>query len=283
MEYTLAVYHKDCIDGTSAAAVTLRAFPNAQCFPLPHAYTAEDLDAVIAQATSHATLYTVDCALGVKEFLARGVPVVTIDHHKGMQAQLEALSREYANYTYVFDNEKSGASLAWSYFFPEEKEPDLIKYVEDADLWKWKYGKDTKDVNNYLSMFRNDPKAMLALIEGGLDEVRAKGEIISMYADKEIAQHILLPAITLRVGAQLVPAYNITSYESACGNTLSEKLDKAVALFTIRGAQVKLSFRSKEGQQPTSLELAASLGGGGHVHAAGATISLQEFIGMIVQ
>jgi len=32
----------------------------------------------------------------------------------------------------------SGAVLAWQYFMPNEPVPDLLRYVEDQDLWNWK-------------------------------------------------------------------------------------------------------------------------------------------------
>lgn len=281
MKDILVTYHKDCIDGTAAAAVVLRKFPNAKLFPLAHAYTQQDIEPILASLEPDTACYTVDCGLGVKEFLNAGHAVITLDHHIGGKESFEAIAQENRNYTYVFDNAKSGTSLAWSYFFPDEPQPDVVKYVEDADLWLWRYGKETKDVNNYISMFRNDPPAMLGLIEGDLSDIRSRGEVISMYADKEIAEQITLPAVDIKIGEYVVPAFNITSYQSASGNTLSEKLGKAVAMFTIRGDEVKCSFRSKDHHEPTSLELAQLLGGGGHKNAAGATIPLRQFFNLV--
>src|SRR3989344_23834 len=281
MKNIIVTYHKDCIDGTTAAAVVLRKFPVAQLFPLNHSYTKEDILPVLALADKKTEFYTVDCGLGIKEFLATGSKVTTIDHHIGAKGLLEGTAKENKNYAFIFNNEKSGSSLAWSYFFPDEQQPELIKYVEDADLWKWQFGDDTKDINNYLSMFRNNPKTFLDFMNGDLSEIKNKGKIISMYADKEIEGQIKLPSITIKIGEHTVPAYNITVYESASGNILSEKIDKTVAMFTIKGNQAKLSFRSKEHHQPSSLELAQSLGGGGHKLAAGADISLKDFLSKI--
>jgi uncharacterized protein len=283
----IGIYHKDCIDGTAAAAVLLRKFPDAKVFPLQHvhyAHSSEGLQEVLNAAQEGSEVYTVDCGLGAKEFLAAGYKVVTIDHHIGAKELFENLEKEYLNYSYIFDNDKSGASLTWKYFFPDEDEPEFIKYVEDADLWKWQYGDNTKDVNNYLSMFKDEPEAMKKLLESELSDIQGKGKIISKYADKVIARLVKTPSITVKIGAHEVPAYNITivGYESACGNILSEQLDVAVMLFTIQGDQVRLSFRSKKHHKPTSLELAHLLGGGGHKNAAGADISLKDFLTMII-
>ncbi len=282
MAKVVATYHKDCIDGTTAAAVLLRKFPEAKLFPLAHAYTPADLEVVLQEVDAGTICYTLDCGLGVQAFLDKGCQVTTIDHHIGGKAEFEALQAANKNYTYVFNNEKSGASLAWSYLFSDEPLPELIKLVEDSDLWLQKFGKDTKDVNNYLSMFRNDPAAILRCIEGDLKDIKEKGSVITMYADKEVEEQIALPSVTVTIGSYQVPAFNITSYTSASGNFLAKKLGNAVAMFIVKGDEVKFSFRSLEGYSPSSLELAKLLGGGGHQNAAGATVSLSTFLKMLI-
>ncbi len=283
MEKVVVTYHKDCIDGTTAAAVVLRKFPQAKLFPLAHAYTKEDMEAVLDYVTSETVAYTVDCGLGAKEMLVKGIPVTTLDHHVGAKELWENLAKEYPNYTFVFDNEKSGASVTWSHLFPHEELPELIKCVEDGDLWRWKYGQDARDVNNYLSMFRNQPEAVLNMLEGNLTDIKAKGKVLSMNAEKEVESQTQLAPITLSIGAHRVPAYNITVYQSASGNNLSEKIGKAVAMYTVNGDQVKFGFRSKQGQEPSALALAKALGGGGHQNASGAEVPLEKFLGMILK
>lgn len=283
MEKIIGIYHKDCIDGTTAAAVLLRKFPDAKVFPLSHTYTKDELQEVLNVANKDDEIYTVDCGLGAKEFLAKGNKVTTLDHHIGAKRLFEELEKEYKNYSFIFDNKKSGASLTWSYLFPKEDELEVIRYVEDGDLWKWEYGEDTKYVNNYLSIFKDNPIEILKILNNNLEEIKEKGKIISMYADKEIENLVKTKSIAVQIGKHKVPAFNITmtGYESACGNILSENLDKAVMLFTIQGDHVRLSFRSKEHQSPSSLELAQLLSGGGHKCASGADISFKDFLDMI--
>lgn len=278
----VGVYHKDCVDGTTAAAVVLRKYPHAQVFPLSHAYTPEDITPIVSVTTADTALYFVDCAIGVREFLARGNKATVLDHHIGIKDEFEALAKEDENLTFIFDNEKSGASLAWSYFFPDADMPELIKYVEDADLWRHVYGDTTARVSLYLSLHLNDPKRVLALMEGDLEMIERDGEILRMSAKKEVERQVRLDPVRLRVGDHVVHAFNITQFESACGNLLSEKMGQAVALFTVKGKRVKLSFRSKEGQMPTALSLAKELGGGGHAHASGADIPLPSFLKNLV-
>jgi uncharacterized protein len=282
MKKVLSIYHKDCIDGTTAAAVVLRKFPEAKLFPLSHDPSVDDLEKVLSVIDDDTEIYTVDCGIGVQEILSRGFKVMTIDHHIGVKDSLELLVKENTNFTYLFDNEKSGASLAWQYFFPDEELPEMIKLVEDSDLWKGQYGEDTKNVNNYLWLFINEPDKILQILESDLNEVKKQGELISIYTEKEIMKLVEIPAVSLKIGEHIFPAYNISNHESACGNILSEKNNQTAVMFTIKGDVVKFSFRSKNGQNPSALDLAKILGGNGHVLAAGARVSLSEFIQMIV-
>lgn len=282
MQKVVVIYHKDCIDGTTAAAVVLRRFPEAKLFPLSHDPSVDDLEKVLAIIDSDTDIYTVDCGIGVQEILSRGFKVMTIDHHVGVKDSLDLLVKENTNFTYLFDNEKSGASLAWQYFFPDEELPEIIKLVEDSDLWKGQFGEDTKNVNNYLWLFINEPDKILQILEGDLNEVKKQGKVISVYAEKEIMKLVEIPAISLKIGEHIFPAYNITNHESACGNILSEKNNQTAVMFTIKGDVVKFSFRSKAGQNLSALDLAKILGGNGHVLAAGARVPLSEFMQMIV-
>ena len=282
----IGIYHKDCTDGTAAAAVLLRKFPDIKLFSLPHPYKEDDLLPVLDAVLPESDVYFVDFALGVEKLLYTGTNVFVIDHHIGIKNELDELANKHKSLTYIFDNDKSGASLAWTYFFPNEKMPEIIKYVEDMDIWTLKYGDDTKYVTNYLSTNISSPDQMLELIENGdIEEIKEKGKIMSDYSDIQINRFLnSAEKMQLKINEYIVPAYNIPMmYKSTLGNKLSEKEDKAVALFAINGDKVKVSFRSKDGHNPSSMELAQHLGGGGHKNAASTYIPLKDFLKIIIQ
>lgn len=281
MPKIIAVYHKDCNDGTSSAAALQKKFPEAELFPLNHDYKPEDIAPILEKIDQDTLVYTLDCCLGVREFLAKGIKVITLDHHTGVRETFENLSRENPNYTFIFDNDKSGASLTWSYFFPEEEMPELIKYVEDSDLWRYKYGDETKYVTKYLSMYLNDPESVGKLFGQDLSEIKERGKIILAYSDKELENLIKTEPITIKIGEHNVFAFNITSQVSISAHKLSQKLAQAVVLFMIKGQFVKMSFRSDNTQSPSALDLAQILGGNGHRNSSGAVVSLQLFLSMI--
>lgn len=278
----IGIYHKSCTDGTTAGAVLLKKFPEARLFPLSHRYTPEDV-APIKDIAHGADMYFLDCAIAVREFFDMECKIVVLDHHMGIKEELDILSAE-KKIEFVFNNEKSGASVAWEYFFPSEPMPELIKYVEDYDLWRWAYGDATKYLVNYMYIHINKPAVMLEFFHNEtIAGVLEKGKAIVEYTDFSIAKIVgSTKAITLRVGEWEVPAYNITEYQPYAAMKLAEDKDKVAILFTIRGEWVNFSIRSRPHQVPSALDIATVLGGGGHQNATGAEISLAQFISMIV-
>jgi len=276
---TVAIYHKDCSDGTTAAAVVLRKYPDAKVFPLSHGFEIHELQAVIHEIEPGDRVLTVDCVMGVRELLAAGHKVTSIDHHIGIKDEMQELAKANQNFTFVFDNEKSGASLTWSTLFPDQKTPELILLVEDADLWRWKYGTDTKNAGSYLFMLTNKPEEVVRLLDTDLTDIKKSGAIITEYSDLMIDHEVkATEPITVDISGSEVPFYNITVYKSEAGNRLAKERGKAVGLFSIDGGKVKISFRSLDGQNPSALDLAKALGGGGHINASGAGMRLEDFI-----
>jgi oligoribonuclease NrnB/cAMP/cGMP phosphodiesterase (DHH superfamily) len=282
MSKTVALYHKDCNDGTTAAAVVLSKFPESKCFPVAYNYNLEQIQNIIKEIDSETAVYTVDCGIGAKEILNAGFKVTTIDHHIGAKEEFEFLAKENSNFTFIFDNTKSGASLTWSYFYPEKEIPELVKLVEDSDLFIHKYGQNSLCVHSYLSIFQNMPEKVIPLLSSDLSEVKNIGSFIVQYIKKKMDEQLEFLPINIRVGEHLVPVYNIaTTYKNNVGNIFSKKLNKTIGVFNITGGSVKISFRGVAGQKPDALTLAKILGGGGHETASSATIPLKKFIQMI--
>jgi uncharacterized protein len=279
MSQTIAIYHKDCVDGTTSAAVLLKKFPGAKTFPLGHGFEEHELTPILDEAEPGDEIYTVDCGLGAKEFLAKGYKVTILDHHAGAKEEFSALAAENKHLTFIFDNDKSGASLAWAHFFPENPVPEVIKLVEDGDLWKQKYGSVTKDVTNYLFMLVNKPEEIISYFDGSLDDIKKLGSVITKYLELRIDHAVKsTEPVDVDINGHKVPFYNITGDKSAAGNLLAVERSKTVGLFSIDGQKLKISFRSLNEYAPSALDLAKALGGGGHRNASGASMSLEDFV-----
>ncbi len=286
-EKIVCVYHKNCTDGTTSAAVLLTKFPDCKLVPLDHNYGEEDVKSLLDNINENTIVYIVDFSLregDIEKIIQKAKKVINIDHHIGVKERLEELSKKYPNFEFVFDNNRSGASLTWVYFYGKENIPEIIKLVEDKDIWTWKYGEKTKYVNSYLIIFTDKPeKVKEFILSDNIEKLIENGKIISEFTDYLINNFIeKAKEINIKIGEYTVKAFNTGLFQSEIGNILSNNLKQAVVLFSINGYIVKFSFRSTEGNKPTALELAQILGGGGHKHAAGASVSLNDFCNMII-
>lgn len=282
---TIAIYHKDCTDGTAAAAVVLRKYPDAILYPLGHGFEAHELSPIVASAEQGDRILTVDCVIGVREFLAAGHSITSIDHHIGAEAEYRQLAQENPAFTFIFDVKHSGAGLAWQYFFPNEPVPELVKLVEDRDLWNWKYSPDTDNLTNRLWMYDNKPAEVLRLMSEPLEGLMKEGSIISAYRDAIIQQTLKkTEPVKLKIGQYTVPFYDIASFiKSEMGNILCTQHKGVVALYTVENDYLRVSFRSLEEHVPSALDVAKLVGGNGHRNAAGAKMTLDDFYKAILR
>ena len=130
MTENICIYHKSCADGFGAA-LAIKVFldmNNEKCEYLAVNYGGE------APSVIGKNVYIVDFSYS-KNTLIRmhqeAKSIIVLDHHKTAQKNLEGL--DFCH----FNINKSGAMMAWEKFGNSSKIPDLIKYIQDRDLWKW--------------------------------------------------------------------------------------------------------------------------------------------------
>ena len=284
MEKVVCIYHGNCTDGTTAAAVLLKKYKDCILFPLEHGYKEEKSEEILDTIDNNTTVFILDFSLKEEDLIKviqKSKQVINIDHHISAKETLEEISKKYDKFKFVFDNNHSGASLTWKYIFGGDP-PWIVKFVEDQDIWRWKYGEKTKYVNLYLLPLTNKPEEIAKLFDQPVEEIIEKGKIIASFTDYLIDRFVERAKETpVKIGNYTVKGYNTNYFQSEIGNKLSTQNNQTVLLFNIQGFDVKMSFRSNEGNKPTALDLANALGGGGHRNAAGALIPLKEFFKMI--
>lgn len=279
----ICIYHKDCSDGTAAAAVFLRKFPEGKTFPFAYGYTAEDAEKVFSILTPETIVYTVDCTILAKECLAKGNTVISLDHHIGLYEEMMELAKTQPNYTYIFNNDLSGATLAWTHFFPDGSIPYFLTLVQDTDLWTKKF-EDSQYFVNWSAMQRNKPEVLLELFtnENALAVCLEKGKSIQdlnnyyLNAYKEKAKPLYI-----KYGEHKIPTYNSTFLQNDIAKMLVDK-DLGVAIaFSIKENSVRMSVRSVKDSKVSALEVAKSFGGGGHRDSAGCEVDFSTFTQLI--
>jgi oligoribonuclease NrnB/cAMP/cGMP phosphodiesterase (DHH superfamily) len=277
----IVFYHKNCVDGTAAAAVLLRKFPEAKTVPLNFGELENNFDDAKNNITPETQIYFVDTAFRLEEMIGLGKSIVVIDHHISEKARIERIANENENITYIFDNDESGSTLAFKYLFPEEMVPDFLKYVKDIDLWQKKFTPESEWLHQYLSTKRNFPELLLPLfnLDNNLESFLASGKVLFDYVDLEVEMVTKISPLNVKIGDYLVPAFNITNHQSKSGNILSLKFNSVVILYSILGDKTRFSIRSFSGCVPNAREIAETIeGGGGHDHAAGATVNTTDFL-----
>lgn len=122
----LCLYHRNCLDGSAAAAVVLRKVPDCAFQPLQYG----DPPPVVEGRK----VFLVDIGLPIeamRALKAQASELLWLDHHA---SQLPVRSRLGWG---VIEVEECGATVAWKHLFPDEPLPRVLEYVRDKDLWRW--------------------------------------------------------------------------------------------------------------------------------------------------
>jgi len=201
------------------------------------------------------------------ELYDRCASLLVLDHHKTAQADLDGLD------FCVFDMEKSGAMLAWEYWWPGEEPPPMIQYVQDRDLWRFHLPWSRK-IAAYMRSYPMDFERW-CFIDGRLrnafDNIAVEGDAILRFQTRCVDQ-MCEQAVWIELGGYRVPTANATLFFSEVGERLCEMYPEApFAAYYLDRADGKRQWglRSRDGFDVS--EVAKKYGGGGHAAAAGFT------------
>ncbi|MDD2925816.1 DHH family phosphoesterase [Rhodoferax sp.] len=266
----LVLYHgRNCPDGFAAAlAAWLYYDGQAEFLALDHGdvKSVDDLPALTGRA-----VYVLDFSFA--EPILRGIEeraaiLVMLDHHLSAAEKLTGFRCRCG--VVHFDMKKSGARLAWAFFHPEKPLPDLVRFVEDRDIWVWQYPQSAGflaaldmepfDFARWQAIANFDAAQLAAYIERG----QAMDEKFSQLAG-QIAQGAQ-PLVFNGVTGLMVNAPGM--FHSLVGDILSQQSGTFALMWAVdKNGVVKCGLRSRSGFN--CIPLAESLGGGGHAQACG--------------
>ena len=215
--------------------------------------------------SDHDIIYFADCSISKEnlEELNKQSKVIVIDHHKTAYENLEGYEFLY------FNINNSGCVLSWKYLFKEKPVPQLLQYIEDRDLWKWKL-KNTKEILCYLDSLdfnffdwskMNDiistNEGFLKIKESGSDILRYQKKLVKIFSKNsdDLKLH----------------GYNGTMVNSPFfqGEIADEFKNKDfIIVYTKINSGYKCSIRTSKSDVDVSL-IAKHFGGGGHQKASG--------------
>jgi hypothetical protein len=269
----LVLYHgRGCTDGFAAAlAAWLYYAGRVTCQGVDHGdvRTLADLPPLVGRA-----VYVLDFSFApelLQAMAGQAAKLVMLDHHKSAAQQWAGHSLTQG--VVHFDMGQSGASLAWNFFFPDQPMPDLVRYVQDRDLWAWAYPESAAylaaldmeplDFARWQAIAQMDAAAQQAFIARGqaMDDKFAK-------LAEQIAEHAR-PLVFNGVKGLMVNAPG--GFHSLVGDLLAKQSGTFALMWTVdKNGVVKCGLRSRSGFD--CIPLAESLGGGGHAQACGARL-----------
>lgn len=143
----VVIYHKKCPDGFGAAYAAWKKFGDKAQY-IEMGYRGD-----LPEGLEGKEVYILDFALeqpGAMDHLTKiAKRVVALDHHESSKELTEKAA------DHVFDMDRSGATIAWKYFHPDEPMPRLMMYLEDGDLYRNSLP-ETEEVFAYLVVQPDD-------------------------------------------------------------------------------------------------------------------------------
>lgn len=269
------IFHKNCSDGFGAACA---------CYMR---YAEDKKDHPLYLGLSHYDPFPKDKLEGknvaifdfsfkkkdMLELLDVCNALVLWDHHDTAEKEIGEMPNCH------FDQEASGAILAWRYFFPDREVPLYLRYVDDADRWQWKLPSSREiSAGAFVTLelkfepwmeVLQDPKRIDDLIEAG----RSYDRVIHKLGDGKAKYALEVYFMGFR--ARVV---NCPFFYSKMGEMMLEQHPECQVAIVwdkdhLKGGLYNVHLRSRESDDVDVGEIAAKKGGGGHVHASAFKLS----------
>ena len=265
----LCIYHSNCLDGFGSALVVLNDLGK---------------DAVEFHAGVHGepppdvtdrTVMIVDFSYKRDVLLKmadQAKKIYILDHHKSAEENLRDLPE---NVTTIFDMERSGVMITWDYLNRDKEAPQLFKIIQDRDLWKFEFP-ETKHVTAALFSYEFDFDVWNKLIEQDLSILEKEGSAIYRKQMKDIKDFIKTAAYRSVITGYDVPTLNAPyMWSSEAGHIMGES-EKFAACYWDKDDGRIFSLRSSETTGIDVSKIASHFGGGGHKHAAGFKLTMDQ-------
>lgn len=266
----MCIYHANCCDGMGAAWIVRKALGNDVDF-IPATYQEEPPEVAGKDVIIVDFSYKRDVMADMAE---EATSITVIDHHKTAEAELSPLLA-IGVVDGIFDMEKSGAMLAWEWFFPHTEPPTLIHHIQDRDLWRFEL-EGTKEIQASLYSYPMEFDVWDQLMKMDLAELRKEGEAINRAHMKNINGLVEYLVQRQIIAGYEVPVLNCNyMFASDAGNIMANGEPFSATYYDTQENR-KYSLRSSKDGGIDVSAIAAKFGGGGHKNAAGFKLPLSD-------
>lgn len=262
---TVILYHGGCPDGFGAAYAAWKKFGDtAEYLPVKYG---ENLPEGLTDRDVYIVDFCYESDEQLQELMRITKRLVVLDHHESSRVRVEGIPE------HVFDNTRSGSTIAWSYFHPETPLPCLMQYLEDGDLYHYALP-ETRDIFSYLLVLPFEFSAWNELVLGLEDDVKRADLLKKAAAYTEFFEALAEMSVehAKKVRFEGYEVYfavthpNITM-KSFVGHELYTKLPPFALVVTAHPNGFGVSIRG-DGTVDVS-KIAGKYGGGGHPGSSG--------------
>lgn len=265
----LVIYHGKCPDGFGAALAAWLFFEGrGEYVGMSHSKNTLLEEMPPMQGRS---VYILDFSFTPEIMQAideQASQLVMLDHHKSAADKLSGFKCRCGGVH--FDLTQSGAMLAWKFFQADKPVPDLIRFIEDRDLWNWTFPESAPFLSA-LDLEPNEFPRWAEIAAFGQDQVAEFCQRGNAMNEKflSLCKDIAGGATPVVFNGQSGLMVNCPgAFTSEVGNLLAEQCGTFALLWSVsKDTVVKIGLRAV----PTfnAIPLAESMGGGGHPQACG--------------
>jgi oligoribonuclease NrnB/cAMP/cGMP phosphodiesterase (DHH superfamily) len=257
----VVLYHGGCPDGFGGAYAAWKKFGDtAEYIPAKYGQ-------VINEGLAGKHLFFIDFCYQqdfMNKIVKTAESVTVLDHHLGARDVVESMPE------YVFDEKRSGATIAWSYFNPDIPVPTLLKYVEDGDRYVFLLP-DSRAVLAYAYAQKFTFEDWERLVQEFEDE---KTRAILIEKGKIYAEHFAILVEQIANKAVLVSFEGFTCYLASAANMFTSDVGNHLArsrppigiIANLHGDVLHISLRSTPDVDVSAI--ARKYGGNGHPQAS---------------
>jgi oligoribonuclease NrnB/cAMP/cGMP phosphodiesterase (DHH superfamily) len=292
------LYHANCADGFGAAWAAWKLWGDDVEY-IPVSYGERPPEVLDKHVLIGDFSYKRD---GIDTILQGAKSLIILDHHKTAEAELKPFavySRQPERFTLAtatsmlgdldrgkhppvlanFDMNRSGARMVWNFCHPDRAAPALIEFIEDRDLWQFKY-----EITAAFGLWlRSEPFSFARWSEIHKDlqtldgRLRIEGEAAAMqrFFDQKVAEIAAHPRWIHLSGYTAIACNCPNMFASEVGHKLLDAHPGSpfAVCYSDQGETRSFSLRSADDRVDVA-EVARKFGGGGHRNAAGFGVPL---------
>jgi len=270
MKDTVVLYHNNCSDGFGGAWAAREKFgKSADYIGVIHHESPP-------MGLNGKDVYIIDFSYPeetTNRLLEEAKSLTLIDHHITSKGITESVPN------HVFDNDRSGATLAWQYFFPEKEVPAYLKYVEDIDLWKFNLPR-SEDFLAFSATVPFDFDKLDSVVADFEDEKKRnafldRGKNLLEYQNRLIEELINTGQEVTFDGHSAI-VVNSPILPSQTGNMIVKRGYEIGIIWSYSNDVIRVSLRSDKDSNVDVGDIAKKYGGGGHKSSAGFVLDSED-------